>query len=205
MALAGCWFVYFERSESEVFVGFTFSIWGCKTFIMWWLPTQIVLAILCYHLFLKRWRDLKFLVLLMLVSFMPFLFIGSELKYGGLNELWFKSRPAYMMLLAYYFACSWKSLPRLVVIAWVYCTLAWTYRYVIDFGKYDSRIVIRDTLNGHLYHPGYQFLQQSVPACKEPIINGIILREGGASERVFPGNLLPKARGCDYSRPLQLD
>jgi len=54
--------------------------------------------------------------------------------------------------------------------------------------------------NGHLNHDA-AFLNQSVQPCKEPIISGLMLRESGESERHFPGRLLPKAPGCDSSRP----
>ena len=203
--LACCWLLYFSRSESDVFVGLTSECWGFTTCMMWYVPTQVVLVLMCYHLFLLQKKDPLFLSLIILISIVPLLFIGSSPRnFSGLNELWLKSQPAYAMLLAYYLAASIDKLPRWVVVLWVCCTLIQVWTFVSRITEYDSTIEIKDSLNGHLYHPQHDFLKQSCPDCKPPKIKGIILQESGASERTFPGNLLPSAPGCDYSRPLQL-
>lgn len=206
--LVCCWGVYFLRSESDVFIGWIgdSSCWGLRTSLMWYVPTQVVLIVLCYHLFMLHKKDIRFLTLIALVAVMPLLFIGSTpgKDFGGLNELWLKCRPTYMVLLAFYLSVSWRKLPKIVLWAWVGCTVVLAARYVIDIGRYDSSIIVCDSLNGHLHHPEYKFLRQSVPDCKEPIVDGVLLRNSGESEQTFPGILLPSAPGCDYSRPLQL-
>ena len=68
---------------------------------------------------------------------------------------------------------------------------------------YSGSPEVQDVWGGHLNHE-HVSLYQKIPDCRSPYIPASILQKGEA-ENIWPGCILPKARGCDYSRPMKPD
>ncbi len=198
--------VYFLRADGESAATMACVAWGWRKFVhffiwfaMVWLPFLLPLC------FVVR-RDAFFYALLVCSLLMPFFFIGSMSSPGeGLNnEFYLKATPPYMLLIVLYWLKAWPSLGWCKYCLWGICLLAvmrgqqhQIQGHVERWGRY---LQVDDLWNGHLNHD-MEFLNQSVPYCKEPLVPGVMLREPGESEKHFPGCLLPAAPGCDYSRP----
>lgn len=200
--------VYHLRSDSEIYVGFTHIAWGLSATVIYYIPAQILLTIIFIFLYKNNENKLPIIILFLTITLCPILYIGAPPsdQFAGYNELWFKGSPAYIMLTAYYVTTSWNKIPRIFKYFWIYWTaitiITLTSWAVLDPMVYRGGYKAEDILNGHLYHPEHTYLKRCCPETKEPLIKGIILRESGESEKQFPGCLLPKAPGCDYSRPL---
>lgn len=133
------------------------------------------------------------------VSFISILLV-SQIWFGGmlsgLNELWLKTCIIYTFVLCAYLAFTWNRLGWGRIAPFV-VMLIFIGSYVFSFiGNYTGQGYVADDCNGHLYHDRPSSLPQ-----KDDIIKGLLYNQGGESESHFPGCLLPKARGCDYSRP----
>lgn len=142
-----------------------------------------------------------FLVVAAFLFIGPFIYLGSP--ESVCNELWLKVSPAYLTLLALFWVKRWSVLSKIKYAIAALCLLGTLQTVLkpwlsVDFFRYG---VVKDIWNGHLNHSD-PFLRQSVPPTREPLVPGILLREAGESERHFPGSLLPKAPGCDYTRPM---
>ena len=203
--LTCCWLVYFARSQSDVYVGLCGLNWrNWPAFWAYYLPSQILFIALTWHL-LKRWKSNVWILPIWLVtSFIPFFYIGSrsdEYCALGFNELWFKGSGAYIVLLAFVVVEEWKILPIWVRIGWLTCSILGVFTLSETFATFEGGRTVKDNLNGHLCHE-LEFLNQSCPPVLPPKLPGVLLRKNGESEHVFPGALLPKAPGCDYSRPM---
>ncbi len=200
--------VYFLRADSETAVSLTPLAWGWRDFIcneIWmFISWLMILLPLCFVVK----RNTFFNALLILYLLIPCIFIGtmSSSGKGGINELWFKTSPAYMLLIGYYWLRAWP------VMCWYkYCYMGICFlislMYAIHFcTKWGSNayLEVDDRWNGHFNHDA-RFLNQSIPPCKEPMIPGMMFRNAGESEKHFPGALLPKAPGCDYTHPAHSD
>ncbi|MBR5894199.1 MAG: hypothetical protein IKZ13_01505 [Akkermansia sp.] len=204
--LACCFGIYFLRSSSDTYVGLSSGNWGLPAVLSYYVPTQLLLLLMCFHVLKIHKNNLLFMVIFLSISICPFFFIGSRVgsMFSGLNELWFKSRPVYVLLLCYVVVSAWRNIPIWGRSLWFACSLSMLLPFVSDLTKditfHPRTEQIKDELNGHLYHPTHAFLKQSCPPCKDVLIPGIIMRESGRSEKVFPGCLLPKAKGCNYAR-----
>ena len=128
-------------------------------------------------------------------------FIGSQIWFGnttrGLNEFWLKISPIYTFILSSYLAYLWPKLGRekcLPVIVLSGMAVAFIISF---FSLYTGQRYVDDYRNGHLYH-------DRMGRCVEQkdAILGLLYTKNGECETIFPGCLLPKGRGCDYSRPL---
>ena len=129
------------------------------------------------------------------------LFLGSQVWFGGvargLNEFWLKVSPIYTFILASYLSYLW---PRLGRDRWMpaLVTLYMMFAYVISFAaRYTGQWHVDDDCNGHLYHDRSGKIVE-----QEDMMRGLLYQKSGESESSFPGSLLPRGRGCDYSRPL---
>ncbi len=199
--------VYFLRSEGSSVVAFSPAVLGWEEFFsrmfrIWlgWLPLLLPLC------FVVR-RDAFFYVLLACCLLLPALFIGSPPSSGfqGYNELSKKSDPSYMLMVGFYWLRMWRLIPwykyGILAVCWGYVGWFHVRLPIKRMGEgRNAYLQVDDCWNGHLNHDA-PFLNQSVPPCREPLVPGLMLRESGASERHFPGSLLPAAPGCDYSRP----
>lgn len=203
--LACCWLVYFARSQSDVYVGLCALNWrNWPAFWAYYLPSQILFIVLTWHLLKRRKNNAWIVPMWLVTSLIPVFYIGSRSDENcllGCNELWFKGVGAYVLLLAYLVVQEWKALPVWVRIGWLLCSILGVYTLCCSYATYESGRKINDNLNGHLCHD-LEFLNQSCPPTLPPGLPGVLLRKNGESEQLFPGNILPKAPGCDYSRPM---
>ncbi len=196
--------MYFTRADGTSAVSLTPTAWGWFVYLRYevWRMGGWLLLLLPLWFCLRR--DTFFLCFTGCYLLMNFLFIGSmpEPGAGANNELWLKTAPCYMFITACYWMRAWHSMgwyKYLITAACLLMTVRGVYSYTSTIGQ-NAWLQVNDRWNGHLNH-GDDFLNQSIPRCKEPLVPGVMLRTGGESEKTFPGNLLPPAPGCDYSRP----
>ena len=70
------------------------------------------MLVLTGYLCWKYRRNAAFMVVLLLLYFVPWVYMGVAIKTWGYNELWFKGESAYVVVLAYYLVRAWKELPK---------------------------------------------------------------------------------------------
>ncbi len=204
LLMAAAVFVYFVRADGSTHATLSGIAYGWDLFLFNYLWLLFGLGVVVFPLFPLIWKDLFFRVLVACCLLMPWLFIGSLPEPGrGLNnELWLKCAPAYVFLMACYWVVAWKHIGWYRYCYWGMCLCLMGLRLetlVEEWGT-NQYLQVDDLWNGHLNHEA-RFLNQSIPPSREPCLPGILFREAGASEHFFPGNLLPKAPGCDYSVP----
>ena len=129
------------------------------------------------------------------------LIIFSQIWFGGaifqLNELWLKTCLIYTFVLAVYTAYLWPKLGRDKYIPMV-VSIGIMIAYIFSFvSRYTGQDYVEDDCNGHLYHERNGSLEP-----RRDLIGDLLYTEPGESEKHFPSSILPKGRGCDYSRPL---
>ncbi len=201
-----CLWLYHARSQGDYYVGCAALAHGYTSFINSYIPSFCIFT-LAFASIIKHCHQRKELVVLYLIIILcPIAFVGSRPSnlFPGYNELCIKSFGAYVLLFSYYLSNVWQKVGSTVRLLWLY----WLFLSLFSFAM-DTRGTIhngphemKDILNGHLHHPQFAFLNQSCPPCKPPAIPGVMLRKSGESEQLFPGCILPKTPGCDYSRPL---
>lgn len=125
----------------------------------------------------------------------------SQIWFGGaifqLNELWLKTCLIYSFVLAVYTAYLWPKLGRdkyIPMIISIGIMITYTSSFV---SRYTGQNYVEDDCNGHLYHD-----RDGRPVSRPDLIDGLLYTKSGESEKHFPSSMLPKGRGCDYSRPL---
>ncbi len=207
-AMAFITVVYFTRADGASAATLAGVAWGWTEALHYelWLLLGWLLILLPLVPLLRR--DPLFIALTACCALLPFLFIGScpDPGAGRHNELWLKAGPVYLMLASCLWLRYWRSIGWYKYLFTAFCTLVAlaqvaVYAWLLAQGT-NGYLETDDKWNGHLNHDA-SFLNQSVPPCKEPLVPGIMLRTAGESEEHFPGCLLPKAPGCDYSRPMR--
>ncbi len=202
--------VYFTRQDGKSAATLTGLAWNWPEFWMYeaWLILGWLLLVLPL-LFLRQRRDALSYTLLACCVLLPFAFIGARPApgMGEHNELWLKAAPMYLMLVGCWWLAAWRRIgwyKYLLVGFCAFTLLAQVALYADLFSKRThAYLEVDDQWNGHLCHDA-PFIHRMVPPCKEPMLPGVMLREAGESERHFPGCLLPKAPGCDYTRPARV-
>ncbi len=199
--------LYFTRGQGSSVATLTGLAWNWPEFYKYeaWLIAGWLLLVLPLF-FVRLQHRAVFVTLLLCCLLLPFIFIGAQ-RFPGAgehNELWLKSAPMYLMVLACYWLMNWRHLGWYKYLITATCAVMLVAQFVI-YGNLFARqlngyMEVNDLWNGHLCHDA-PFIHRMIPPCKEPMVPGVLLREAGASEKTFPGNLLPKAPGCDYSRP----
>ncbi len=196
--------VYFLRADGENAVALTGEAIGWDVFLKLELNIVISFLTVFFPLFFVQKRDAFLYAISACYVLMPFIFIGTlpAPGKGWNNEMLLKSLPVYMLLAGFYWTYTWKQL------GWYkYCFLGLCLFVVLHkihrvCNAWGTRTYLQtdDMWNGHLNHP-HRPLNQAVPYCNAPMISEVMMRSPGESENTFPGCLLPKAPGCDYSRP----
>lgn len=202
-----CSAVYYLRAYSATCFGFYGHLLNNWSYFLFNYYASILLSalLLCWVLFPVLKKDALLRISLGCVIIVPWLFYGSAPDSGmfGQNELWLKASIIYHMHLIAALCFNWSELHII------------KYLYILTFALLvlrDERLnelyftgspEVRDVWGGHLnhYHPS---IYQKIPDCSPPFIPGILLNKGEA-EQVWPGNILPKAPGCDYTRPARPD
>lgn len=195
--------VYYLRADGINIVSLDFAVNG-STAVIKYIIRSFGLLLLIVPLWKHAKKELFFIPCVICMFVIRLFFIGSPPSAGfpGINELWLKIHAIYTFILAWYWVKYWKqiALAKYFVLGiGVFFTIIDMIAGVYLFEATPTPFNIKDKWDGHLNHDDPFFIQ-SVPRCKEPFIQGIMLRSGGESEKHFPGCLIPKAPGCDYSR-----
>lgn len=199
--------VYYLRADSATTCGFYGHYLQNWSYFLFNYYSAILLSalLLCWVLFPVLKRDILLRISLGCVFIVPWLFYGSSPESGmfGQNELWLKASIIYHMHLIAALCFNWSELPVI------------KYLYILSFAMLvlrDERLnelhftgspCVRDVWGGHLNHC-HPSIYQKIPNCRKAFIPGSLLNKGEA-EQVWPGLILPKAPGCDYSRPAMPD
>ncbi len=198
--------LYFLRADGENVVSLTLIAWGWKSYLLYdgWRIAGWMTLLLPLWFCVKR--DAFFYTFVLCYILMAAMFIGTmpQSGCGRNNELWLKAAPCYMLITATYWLTAWSRLhwcKHIVLALCILMTAHKAHQFAQHFGE-NRYLVVDDCWSGHMNHDD-PFFNQSLPRCHEPMLPGFLLREGGESERHFPGNMLPEAPGCDYSRPAQ--
>lgn len=198
--LAAIYVVYYLRGGSNITVGFSTLNWGGVKTLLYEIDTIAVASVLIYPLRNFILRDKRILICMACLFTYPLLYIG-DLGFNHVNEFWYKTGYAFSFLLAGFFSLYWaemrksKYIPVIISICLIPIVLS------ALFSKIKTKdFAIADDWNGHVAYDCKEH-RQKIPDCKEPLIPHIIMNKGGESETHFPGCLLPKAPGCDYSLP----
>ncbi len=196
--------LYFLRADGQNVVTLSGIAWGWPPFWRYYIWLLAGWLLLLLPLWLTMKKDAFFCLLALCCLLSPLVFMGSMQApgLGSNNEFALKSAPCYILLLG---CCWFAAWPRIGWYRHLYmgiCLALFIYITAAYFRNWGSNayLEVDDKWNGHMNHAD-AFFNQSVPPCKEPLVPGILLRESGESEKHFPGCLLPKAPGCDYSRP----
>lgn len=191
--------VYFCRADSLVTIAFGVSDRGLLADFIFFVRILVVWLVVVYPLWKAVGKDPLFRVVALMLLFGQMVFVGTM---RGMNDSWLKFSPAYVLLLGMYYIWYWRRVNKIKFAVFAVCGLNVLLVSVVLMSQLGCMPYgeVKDDWNGHLNHDAPHLLQ-SVPPCKAPMIPGLLLRESGESETCFPGCLLPKAPGCDYSRP----
>ena len=187
--------VFYSSDSGTVSLSTVLSMHGFKGMLFVFLGVLLP-AILLYcplRKYFFRSRNIK----LSLVAIITF----SQIWFGGaifqLNELWLKTCLIYSFVLAVYTAYLWPKLGRdkyIPMIISIGIMITYTSSFV---SRYTGQNYVEDDCNGHLYHD-----RDGRLVSRPDLIDGLLYTKSGESEKHFPSSMLPKGRGCDYSRPL---
>ena len=199
--------VYYLRAESETCLGLLGNLQqNWKAFLINEYACTLLCGILWAIVLRPLFKEDKSLIVsLTCYLILPWIYFGSTPESGvfGNNELWLKTGIIYHTHFIAALSFHWKNL-NLVKYLFLGATILLTiHQQFQDKLKLTGSAIVPDVWNGHLYH-SHPSLYQKIPSCKQPAIPGILL-EGEEAEQHFPWNILPAAKGCDYSRPAQPD
>lgn len=186
--------VFYSQGDTSIRVTTIYAVHGLKGVLFVFLGVFIPTLLSFFPLW-RMWRKAKLAV----IAVVSILLVSQIVVAGvlsGLNELWLKACLVYTFVLCVYLAYSWSYLGWGRILP-IFVMSVFVVTYIVSFIKgYTGQEYVADDCNGHLYHDRPAKLPQ-----KTDSIRGLLYTQGGESEKLFPGNLLPKARGCDYSRP----
>ncbi len=203
LAVAAC-IPYFFRASSEAptIITLGLGLYGRDS----WIAFVRYLAGIAL-LFLPLWKTRKhhgiYLMSMLTAVFMFCLFVGTPKHAGfpGLNEFSMKGSAVITTVLAVFYMEDWRQLPRIIRVAVAGWLLIVTpVSLLAPLIHFTPHRTVADQWNGHLNHEA-PFLRQSIPQTVPHPADFILLKHSGEAEKHFPGTLLPKAPGCDYSRP----
>lgn len=198
--LAVIYAVYYLRGGSNVTVGFSTINWGVVKTLFYVVNTIAVALFLIYPLRKFVLRDKRILICIACLFTYPLLYAG-DLDCNHVNEFWYKTGFTFSFLLAGLFSLYWDEMRRSKYIPVVISICLIPVVLAAIFSKIKTEeFTIADDWNGHIAHD-CKALRQHVPGCEKPLIPHLIMNVSGESENHFPGCLLPKAPGCDYSLP----
>ena len=201
--IAGVSAVYFLRADSDMNV--ITAAWIARGPEFWIFYIRYLLGSSLLLLPLYRFRKScgMYWVTVLSVVLLPCLFIGSTPQLPvihGFNEFFLKGSIVFSLLIVIMWFEDWEKLHKYLrcgALAW--SLLATLVYCIAQVKSYKNEHPVADMWNGHLAHQR-EFLNQSIPETKPPLIPGILLNYSGASEKQLPGKWLPKGKGVDYSR-----
>ncbi len=195
--------VYFARAEnSTTVVCFLWQVMDTDYFLEF-LVRQLG-ACLIFTLPLLVCKSIgkeKYLLLFPLAA--SFVYYGFPAKPGDLyilNEFYFKAVHSYHLLAIMLWVKYWREFKYSKYLILVSALMSLVLLIKTKSSSFTTDPTVKDVWNGHLYHDDPFFSR--LPGAKEnSLFSEILLKESGESERTIPGSLLPKAKGCDYTRP----
>ncbi len=204
--MAGALAVYFLRAESNMMLRLTVQVWGMRRYGLFVLWQTLAWVLLLLPLCLIERRDMRLWVCALTLFFLPCVYFGTLPTAAwtlSVNELSHKTLMACSLLVGAWWVKDWSRIgwvKYLVVFICIYSAVLGAFSLANSFSR-ERYLRVDDKWNGHFLHED-GFLQRMTPDCREPMLPGVLLREAGASEKQFPGSLLPAAPGCDYTRPM---
>lgn len=199
--------VYYGRADSATCFGFYGCLLNNWSYFLFNYYSAILLSAILFTWVL--WpiikQDTSLKISLSCIIITPWIFYGSSPDSGmfGQNELWLKASVIYHMHLIAALSFNWSKLP---VVKYMYilsfALLASRDERVTDI-SYTGKARVTDVWGGHLHHQ-HVSIYQKIPDCRKPLIRGCLLPKGEA-EKTWPGIILPKAKGCNYTPPMQPD
>lgn len=199
---------YYLRAESATSIGLFPLLQGSWPDFFLHFYIGIVASILLFCCILGKEiirQDRALQVSIACCLILPWFYLGSSRESGlfGLNELWLKTSLIYHMHLIAALCLNWDKLPWVKYVYVLSLVVLFSRDERIRSLQYTGVPAVQDVWQGHLLHT-HRSLYQKIPHCNPCCIQGLML-EGGQAEKHFPGKLLPKAPGCDYTRPMQPD
>ena len=199
--------VYYIRAESATCFGFYGQLLNNWSYFLFNYYIAILLSAVLFTIVLYPLLkiDTSLRISLICIVITPWIFYGSSPDSGmfGQNELWLKTSIIFHMHLIAALCFNWQSLPVVKYFYLVSFALLVCRDERVTETRFTGTAQVEDVWGGHLNHE-HVSLYQKIPACKPPFIPGSLLKKGEA-ELVWPGIILPKAKGCDYSRPMKPD
>ncbi|MCI7004178.1 MAG: hypothetical protein MR890_02015, partial [Akkermansia muciniphila] len=188
--------VFFSTSDGRTtIVSTVYAIHGFKGVLFVFMGV-IIPALLMFFPLRRTIRFSRIAIIAMVC-----IIVVSQIWMGGvicrLNELWLKTSPMYTFVLLIYLAYTWK---RLGADKYIPITVSAVMCVCFAFScflVYTGQSYVEDDCNGHLYH-----VHRDSINVKKDLVEGLLYTESGESEKNFPGCILPRAHGCDYTRPL---
>lgn len=194
--------IYYGRANSATCAGIYASLLNNWEYFLFNFYSSILLSTILFAwiLYPVLKSDPALSISLICTAVVPWLFYGSSPESGmfGQNELWLKASIIYHMHLIAALCFHWKTLSRLKYLYLLSLALLINRDERVKDFKYTGTPEVSDVWGGHLNHE-HVSLYQKIPDCQPPAIPGCMLEKGKA-EHVFPGIILPKAPGCDYSK-----
>lgn len=199
--------IYYGRANSATCAGIYAILLNNWEYFLFNYYSTILLSALLFACVLKPVlkSDPALSISLICTVVTPWLFYGSDPESGmfGQNELWLKASIIYHMHLIAALCFNWEKLPRLKYLYLLTLALLVSRDERVRDFKYTGTPQVSDVWGGHLNHE-HVSLYQKIPDCNPPLIPGCMMEKGEA-EHVFPGNMLPKAPGGDYTKPATPD
>lgn len=188
--------VFFSKSDgSTTIISTVYAIHGVKGVLFVFMGV-ILPALLMFFPLRKTIKFSRIAIVAMVC-----MIVVSQIWMGGvicrLNELWLKTSPMYTFILLIYLAYSWERLGVDKYIPIAVSSVMCACFVCSCFLNYTGQSYVEDDCNGHLYH-----VHRDAIKVKSDLLEGLLYTVSGESEKHFPGCILPKAHGCDYTRPL---
>ncbi len=199
--------LYYGRTSSATSLGITGALMNNWSYFLYNYYSSILLSAILFTivLFPILRQDISLRISLACTLLIPWIYYGSSPESGvfGNNELWLKSCIIFHLHLIAALCFNWHSLSFLKYLyPLAFCLLVVRDKQIVA-PVFTGEPLVQDVWSGHLHH-SHPSLYQKIPDCKPVLIPGILLKKGEA-EQIWPGLILPKAKGCDYTRPAQPD
>lgn len=207
VSIAAMCALYYGRTSSATSLGITGELMNNWSYFLFNYYSAILLSAILFTivLFPILRQDIPLRISIACVLLIPWIYYGSSPESGvfGNNELWLKSCVIFHLHLIAALCFNWHRLSFLKYLyPLAFCILITRDEQIVR-PVFTGEPRVQDVWNGHLHH-NHPSLYQKIPDCKPALIPGLLLKKGEA-EHTWPGLILPKAKGCDYTRPAQPD
>ena len=207
IAIAAMCALYYGRTNSATSLGIAGELMNNWSHFLFNYYSAILLSAILFMivLFPVLRHDIPLRISLACIILTPWVYYGSSPESGvfGNNELWLKTSIIFHTHLIAALCFNWQKLSILKYLYPLAFVILISRDEQITTPVFTRNPHVQDVWSGHLNHE-HPSLYQKIPDCSPSFIPGLLLKKGEA-EQVWPGLILPKAGGCDYSRPPQPD